>query len=59
MIIKSKINLSKGIRTPLTTRNRMGFSRGIRVPLTIKSKIGLNRGVAWAAIEKANIIVFR
>ena len=36
----------KGIKTPLTIRNRMGFSKGIKVLLTIKNKISFSRGMA-------------
>ena len=53
------MGLNKGIRAPLTTKNRMGLSRGMRAPLTIKSRIGLSRGMAWAAIEEAGVTVFR
>ena len=45
----------RGIRTPLTTRNRMGLSRGIRAPLTIRSRIGLGRGIRAPLTIKSRI----
>ena len=59
LTIKSRIGLSRGIRALLTIRSKMGLSRGVRAPLTIKSRMGLSKGIAWAAIKKANITVFR
>ena len=53
------MGFSKGIRAPLTIKSKIGLSKGIRAPLTIRSRIGLSKGVAWAAIEEANITVFR
>ena len=43
----------------LTIKSKIGLSNDIRAPLTIKSKIGLSKNIAWAAIEKANITIFR
>ena len=53
------MGLSGGIRVLLTTKSKIGLSKGIRVLLTINSKIGLSKSMAWAAIKKANITIFR
>ena len=46
LTIKNKMGLSKGIRVLLTIKNKIGFSKGIRALLTIKSKISLSKGIA-------------
>ena len=37
----------------------MGLSKSIRAPLTIRSKIGLSKSMVQAAIEKADVIIFK
>ena len=37
----------------------MGFGRGIRAPLTIRNRMGLSGGIAQAAIEKAGVTIFK
>ena len=46
LTIKNKIGLSRGIRAPLTIKSKMGLSKGIRAPLTIRSRMGLSKGIA-------------
>ena len=58
LTIKNKIGLNRGIRALLIIKSRIGLGKGIKAPLTIKSRIGFSRGIAQVVIKKASITIF-
>ena len=58
LTIKNKIGFNKGIRVLLIIKSKIGLNKGIRAPLTIKSKIGLSKNIAQVAIKEASITIF-